>query len=96
MLGIREIENLQTKAIIRRTQARDFVEAFVAKTYDGRTVCLDVYESEERGKWFVILMPGFIGWTSDETAAFSILDNCGLFTLIELLTQAAAKRGGRK
>ena len=80
-----EVGSLSTRAIMRRTQGRDFVETFVAKTCDGKSICLDVYKSEKWGKWFVVLMPGFIGWTSDEGAAFSILNNCCAFNLDELI-----------
>ena len=80
-----EMRILNTRNILRRTQARDFIESFIKKTCDGRSVCLDVYQSRKWGKWFVISMPGFIGWTRNEGAAFSILNNSSAYTLDELI-----------
>ena len=71
------------KSMIRRTQPRDQVDHFHTKTWDGKTLDLDVYE--RRGdKWYVITTYGVIGWTRDAVAAFDVFNAAEFFTLGDL------------
>lgn len=78
------IAQLNTNGILRRTQRKDHIESFYAKTFDNRPVCLDVYEKAGE-KWFVFLAPPIVAWTTDQTMAFAILRNVSAYKINELV-----------
>lgn len=71
------------KSLVRRTQIRDKVEGFTTKTFDRKTLCLDVYEKND-DKWYVISTTAFSGWTRDAQVAFDIYNNAEFYRLKEL------------
>jgi hypothetical protein len=71
------------KSLINRTQPKDLIDNYVAKTFDGFMLCLDVYERKD-DKWFVILTHAFAGWTQDDRVAFGIKNAAQYYKLGEL------------
>lgn len=80
----------QQKSLVNRTQLKDEVEQLVAKTFDRKTLLLNIYENDKYGKWFVILTTAFDGWTDDARAAFDIFNGCEFYRLAELAEMAQA------